>query len=298
MATFENLPEEIIDRISAYLVDHHSTTNNETLVANLSLVSKKLHRIAEPHLYHTIRLKFDTVDTFVMPDWYCLLSTFEKKPQLAQYVRHLSARRVEASSLGHNIGNNIQKPINPRFANKGPGIGDFSGEKLDNLFDICLASLLSNTVNVSQLDLSEYLWMKDSDEFWAFVDIVTTRMSLLRSLKVGLHECQPIPWTDGTDLTFSNGSLEELSFTNGSLLSPAGNSFWQSIPTNTVKDLTLCNLHGVPDSIARIISQAFTTLRSLTVSLDSDNLDRQFGGLYAVTGCLVGLEHVFPKPSF
>ena len=136
------------------------------------------------------------------------------------------------------------------------------------------------------------------DEFWAFVDIVTTRMSLLRSLKVGLHECQPIPWTDGTDLTFSNGSLEELSFTNGSLLSPAGNSFWQSIPTNTVKDLTLCNLHGVPDSIARIISQAFTTLRSLTVSLDSDNLDRQFGGLHAVTGCLVGLEHVFPKPSF
>ena len=98
--TMCSLPEEILDQIIAHLVPATRLASTraalETL-CNLSLVSKRFHRITEPHLFHTIPA--------VLNEKGCYLDVFVRLFDSGRYgFRSELASGVVMTERGYNAG--------------------------------------------------------------------------------------------------------------------------------------------------------------------------------------------------
>ena len=79
MSTLDELPEELVDRTIRYAADDGVT------LANLSLVSRRFHRITEPHLYGKITFQccFER-NRIVRTNLVDLVRGFEHRPFLTK----------------------------------------------------------------------------------------------------------------------------------------------------------------------------------------------------------------------
>jgi hypothetical protein len=94
-ATIESLAEELIDKIMINLRDKENTK----AFASLSHVSKRFHRVVEPHLYHHITVNLDSfIFGGVAGNAKELIRTLFYHARFRQGVRMLTVVRYEIDS--------------------------------------------------------------------------------------------------------------------------------------------------------------------------------------------------------
>ncbi|KAF2874916.1 hypothetical protein BDV95DRAFT_303033 [Massariosphaeria phaeospora] len=203
MATFHSLPEELIDLIiTQYAYPHY---DRKTLAA-LSLVSKDLRRIVEPHLYRIVSVNLSaTSGGIILGDPYALFHTLSTRPGLVQHVEHLAIQRRQTEKIPQRVeGFDIKRIASQTLAER-------AAEAVCDDLSHRISCLLPNIKN---LDLSNYQWGGRPQHLKEFLAQLSEQFPVLKSLQLQLYRRHHLLTVRGV---FTHPCLERLIVSGGFL---------------------------------------------------------------------------------
>lgn len=260
MAGLNSLPEELLDKILRCLRVGPVDTK---AMATLSLVSRKFHRIVEPHLYHNITAScFHSDHGHTQGNIHDLTQTLSQDPYLAGLVRVLKARRdkePQKNDVLDKIRAQPDRTIRAWSLARQYSTWEAAAVLSQSLLDVFTPLLPKLTT----LDLTEYRWAQDQSCMIGFVADLPRRHPQLKQLGLRLKATHSVL---ALSQAFAHPTIERLSLQRGQFISFA--QYWNhwGQQNSKVKHLQLGAARGSHNiSHVALLQDACPALEDLTL---------------------------------
>lgn len=180
MVAFDMLPEELIDNIFATLKECQPDART---LAGISLVSKRFHRIVEPHLYSDIAIKSKRMCAAQLSgNIHALYKILIVRPNLAKHIKRVTFR----SDNGIHLQDEFIRMYNGQENDRARYSSDLMLRAAETMTDTLLTALTWLLPNIQCLDLRQHAWSTD-DSFRSFTGTIARRMPYL-TLKLNVSQ--------------------------------------------------------------------------------------------------------------